>query len=490
MKAGPSRHVYDVAIVGGQLAGAIAAALLCKRGHKVLVVEHDGLAAGYTHEGYVLPFSPFVMPALKSTPSLEGALSEIGIATDVHRAMDMVGQGVALIRPGSRMVLKQGVARAEEFKRALGESGAALAAELDARTATQERFEALWRALAPFPATGFWDRLRVRRAAARFRDLNPLVAELPQSDAWTTLRGLLPLTNFMHAPHSWGALRTTALHLGTLHSFPGGREGLRDVIFKRVTDLGGDVISHRDDAMVEAIAFDERQSVGLQLVAGSATVKASALISATDAAALRRLIVEKKRVRKLSALLDGVTARDLLFSMNWIVPERALPRGLGPLSVVRPDEAPDRSMIVQVRPAIREDKARHAMMMITAATVIPQTARERGDGHLADIVAQMERWLDALCPFMKEHVVSRSTPYLHAQGARGSRLVPHPLLAFDEPSWLGLTGLPLRLPMPRVYLANREVLPGLGLEGEAMAGIRAAAEVTQFLHRKNPLERT
>ena len=52
---GPTRHVYDVAVVGGQLSGAIAATLLARRGYQVLYVEHDGTGAGYAHDGWLLP---------------------------------------------------------------------------------------------------------------------------------------------------------------------------------------------------------------------------------------------------------------------------------------------------------------------------------------------------------------------------------------------------------------------------------------------------
>ena len=43
--AGPSMHVYDVIVVGGQVAGALAATLLAKHGYRVLLIEHDGMGA-------------------------------------------------------------------------------------------------------------------------------------------------------------------------------------------------------------------------------------------------------------------------------------------------------------------------------------------------------------------------------------------------------------------------------------------------------------
>ena len=91
-------------------------------------------------------------------------------------------------------------------------------------------------------------------------------------------------------------------------------------------------------------------------------------------------------------------------------------------------------------------------------------------------------------PFTQEQRVLRSAPYLDAGGVRGSRLMPHPLYTFEAEAFLGVTGLKQRTPAKNVLLAGREVLPGLGLEGEFLAGMRAARLVQEMLKKKNPLK--
>ena len=49
----PARHVYDVLVIGAELGGALAAALLAKRGLRVLWAEHAQLASGYEHDGFL-----------------------------------------------------------------------------------------------------------------------------------------------------------------------------------------------------------------------------------------------------------------------------------------------------------------------------------------------------------------------------------------------------------------------------------------------------
>ena len=86
LNTGPSRHIYDVIALGGQLGGALAAALLAKRGYRVLLVDHDGLGPGYEHDGFILPYAPFVAPPLKTMPVIGDALQELGLNVTIQRA--------------------------------------------------------------------------------------------------------------------------------------------------------------------------------------------------------------------------------------------------------------------------------------------------------------------------------------------------------------------------------------------------------------------
>ena len=53
---------------------------------------------------------------------------------------------------------------------------------------------------------------------------------------------------------------------------------------------------------------------------------------------------------------------------------------------------------------------------------------------------------------------------------------------------LGVEGLNQRTGVRNLFLASREVLPGLGLEGELLAGVRAARLVQEVVHKLDPLK--
>src|SRR5207248_1325890 len=112
-----------------------------------------------------------------------------------------------------------------------------------------------------------------------------------------------------------------------------------------------------------------------------------------------------------------------------------------------------------------------------------------GEAHLQDLAKQISARLEDLLPFARPSAVVISSPQLDAGGVRGSRLLPHPLYGVEGESLLGVAGLSPRTAVKNLYLAGREVLPGLGLEGEFLAGARAARLVQESLGKKNPLKR-
>jgi phytoene dehydrogenase-like protein len=296
----------------------------------------------------------------------------------------------------------------------------------------------------------------------------------------------------VHVDHREGlsSTRPISLLLQGPHVWPGGRDGLRETLLNRLAELGGDVLAHDATTVVEEIAFDGSKVSGIKLVKSDTIYKAPCVIGATDSAALRRLIADKRKHRALAELLDGPAAKRILFAVNWVVPESALPRGMGQTVVLQPTDAGLTPIVVQVSPARSapgEPPANDDERVVCAGTFVENTVRDLGEEQLTELAERINLELDRLMPFTRERSKVISAPYLHASGVRGSRLMPHPLLRLDEGALLGVTGLPIRAPAKHLFLASREVLPGLGLEGEIMAGMRAAKLVQETIKKANPL---
>jgi phytoene dehydrogenase-like protein len=284
--------------------------------------------------------------------------------------------------------------------------------------------------------------------------------------------------------------RPLSLLLQGPHTWPGGRDGFRELLLNRLSELGGDVLSHDASTVVEEIAFEGNKVAGIKLVKSDTVYKAPCVIGASDAAALRRLISDKRKHRALAELLDGPAAKRILFSVNWVVPESALPRGMGQTVVVAPADAGLSPILVQVGPARAapgEPPVSEELRVVCAGTFIEGSVRDMGEDQLVSLSERISQELDRLMPFTRQTAKVVSAPYLHASGVRGARLLPHPLLKLDGESLLGVTGLPVRAPVKHLFLAGREVLPGLGLEGEVIAGVRAAKLVQETIKKANPL---
>lgn len=497
--SGPSRHVYDVIVIGSQLGGALAAALLAKRSHRVLLVEHDGMGPGYEHGGYVLPYAPFVAPPLKTMPTVEEALTELGLTATVQRALRPHVPELQLLLPKSRLDLHADTARRKaEAARELGEEGEVLLGALAGAAVQHEGSDAFLKAAPPLPPDGFFEGWNLKKLIKAHPGLEATPRLAGDSAPVRLVRGLLPFVSHLENPESpLSQTRPLSQVLSSPSCFSGGREGLRELLSRRVVELGGDVLGRDSPSgfIVEELTFDGSKFAGMKLLRSDTVYRAACLVAATDAGGLRRLVTDKKHHRGLLEHLDQSSTKSLLFTVNWVVPESALPRGLGELALVDTGDPELGPLLVQVHlarsapgPGGKEGKEVEGLRVVCAGVFVPASYRDLGEEHLQGVASRIDEHLDTLMPFTAQHRLLRSAPYLDAGGVRGSRLMPHPLYSFESEAFLGVTGLTQRTPAKNILLASREVLPGLGLEGELLVGIRAARMVQDMLKKKDPLK--
>ncbi len=493
--SGPSRHVYDVIILGSQIGGALAAALLARRNYRVLLIDHEGTGTGYEHEGFVLPYAPAISPALKTMPAVEEAFTELGLTTTVQRAMRPHLPDIQLILPQHRVDLHTDlIRRRAELAREFGETAEGLLSALSATSTQHEASDAFFKEQPALPPDGFFEKWGLKKKVGQHPGLEVHPRLSNNTPPGALLRGLLPFLSYLDSPSSPLALtRPLSQALQAPHRYPAGNEGLRDLLIKRLAELGGDALTREnsDSFIVEEISFDGARFAGVKLLRSDVLYRASCMISAMDSGGLRRLVRDRKRHRRLLEQLDSSSTKSLLFSVNWVVPAEALPRGMGELLLVETADAELNPLLVQVHPArTAGGKEDETLRVVCAGAFVPASARELGEEHMAALAQRIDAQLDALMPFTQEKRVLRSAPYLDAGGVRGSRLMPHPLYGFEEAeAFLGVTGLKQRTQAKNILLAGREVLPGLGLEGEFLAGMRAARLVQEMLKKKNPLKR-
>ncbi len=490
----PATHrVYDACVVGSQLGGVLAGALLARRGYRVLHVDHDGMGPSYEDRGWLLPWVPALLPSPRLFPAAEAALQELGLLADVQRGLEPSGPDLQLLLPRARLELARDPARrTAELRREWPADAERLEAAMGGLAARFDRATPFLAAHPPLPAAGLRDRWALGRA---LRAAPPGAEGEPDPfaglESHPVARGLSVLARFLGyldgEPPPLAAARLLGSATRGSHRIPGGLEMLREMIRRKIADSRGELLGGEGGAAVaEGLSFDGRRSAAVRVAGSKDDFAARVFVLATDAPAARRLLPEAEREGRRGRLLAGLRADRQVAAVNWVVGPRALPPGLGDTSLVLPEGGEEgESVLLQVSPARRapgKGERQEGVQVLCAAGFLPAAARDQGEAALLAWAARLRESLAGALPFFDRHLLAESLPLFAAsREKRGSRLMPHPLYQVAAPGPLGITGLPTRSPWDNVLFAGREVIPGLGVEGEFHAGLQAAAAAERLL---------
>jgi hypothetical protein len=470
----PTKHLYDAIVVGSQLAGALAACVLAKRGFSVLAIPHDGLAKPYVFRDYQFSHGPFLTGALDRIPTLDTVLNEIGLTslkkTSVH-------SGLQLLRPRHWFELHPELGhRAREVARALGDSaGEAFLEALDRAAKGHDPTDGFFSSKPDVPPDGWLARWKLKRHLARFEGLLT-DSTLKSDDANEAL--LRSLSNFVAATQ--GPIvrsRTLSRLFPTPHTFLGGRESVFAALMARARELGADVL---DDERVSEIRFSGSSAAGVRLQHFNDDVRGLSVLAACDLSALGPLLPESKQP-SCAKLASRLSVSHVVFSTHAVVPERAVPRGLGVLGLIEGTDRGLGPLLFELSPAIKNGTAT-GERVLTLSVHVSREFRQSGAEVLPKLIDRMWQSTEDVLPFTRPHLVFESTPWRDAPDVRDGVVEPLPTYEVAD-SILGVTGLSTKSPWPRLFTTSREVLPGLGLEGEAIASMRAVWAVERLLKR-------
>jgi len=486
---GPSRHVYDVLVLGAELGGALAAALLAKRGLRVLWAEHAQLAPGYEHDGFLFSSPPYVVPPFRMWPMVESCFTELGLTTGFQRALKPVGPW-QIVLPRHRLDLPpEPPRRLAELQREFGTGGSRVAETLAALTAMPEASDPFFRFLDDFSPGGWLERIRLRRRAAKVEGLirpSPLSADEPLD---ALLSSAVPFLVQQEPTGPLAVTRVLAQLMKSALRLPGGREGLRETLGRRFTELGGTLLPQEGlvGRAVDGIDFEGPQ-VTLRVRGAEAVYRAQWLVAAMDPGLLAGLLPEEGPGKKLAEHLGGLTPQRLVLTVHWVLPEKALPRGMGELLLM--DGGQTGPVWIQVHPTRRAGARgdEESLRTVSASALVGAGVRDAGESGLRLPAAGVERALEALMPFSVAQRVARSVPLVDGPGAlagAGPQVVYGPA----DGSATGLEGLGVRTPAKHVLYVGREAILGLGLEGELLGAARAAGLVHEHVRKRDPLKR-
>jgi phytoene dehydrogenase-like protein len=507
-----TQRLYDVCVVGSQLGGVVAGALLARRGFRVLHVAHGDPGFHYVDHGYLLPFGPAVIPSPRHLPSAEAVLAELGLATDVSRALAPSDPDLQILLPRHRVDLfREPALLRTELRREWPREAEPLEAAFGGLSSLFDFAGFFLRASPPLPPDGFVERHAVRKAlkvaasapgapSRRVDEARPFEGFHEHELVRSVVTGHRFLTYLDGPPSPLSLVRLLGGAFRGTNRLPGGLGTLREMVRRRIAESRGELRGGPGEpALASALELDGGRVAAVRLADSPDAHVARAFVVATDAARLLALLPADVRGGRAGEALRRVRVARQLLTVNLVVRETALPPALGDNVLALRDaergDGLDNAVLLQVLPARRDakkgpEKGTQATDVVADERVVCASGFVPAGAPRAELEAAATRIREAVAdaiPFFERHLVAESAPVLAA--GSGDGLPPdHPLHHADREDPLGVTGLPVRGPWKNLFFAGREVIPGLGVEGEFYAGIQAAAHVAALLGRKDVLK--
>jgi hypothetical protein len=500
-----SRVSCDVVVVGSELAGLATAALIAQGtgGKRVIVVDDNDPCLALPLGDRFAPTAPSIvrlgattgtdrtslLPT--TTPTVQSPvatlLDSLGMKQDLRRVLGETG-GLGIIDdPDIRMVVPvDGDARVRELSRVFGaEEGALTAVKLGELSADARH--GLYAEATLLHEDGFFDRLFGRGAKKRIAELgaagsldddDPLALQLASLSLGVAAAQLVPFVQGLPSASAKGfagLLASLQLQSG-VHGAPRGGLGARAALAELLADI---VRRHRGEvlrAKVEGVEADGK-NITVVKASGANDYVARVVVDATSRRDFSARLPEGRRKEKLLESEKRVQLAGDAAVVRWLVPSSSLPRGLPPMSLVlRPPEGVPSvggAVLIGVyggAPLKEGHKAAgvdEGLVAIVAATTCPLDTSEAA-------AASVEGVLDHLLPFAKEQLKARDV----VTGVPARAALPQWVVVDSEHP---LRGRRPMTPFSNLLRAGRDLVPGLGVEGELLAARSVASVVEELL---------
>lgn len=489
-----SRH-YDVVVLGRSLGALLAAALLARREFRVLLLGQGELPPRYRVTGRVLARRSCNLLAATS-PVFRRVIQELAqtqkfrrLTTPLDPMFSYVSSSVRFEVPPDIDLFTREIEREfPEVRQPIAEFYADISRLNGIADGALER-ESVW------PPGTLFERLETGRSAAALPSIQesdpdfPLLDRLPQDHPFKSV-ARLPAFFACHYgidEKSLPPLALARLHgawTRGVHSLVGGETALEDFLIDRIQAHGGvcrlrsrasDLVIRRGK-VVGIREDDDEELVGTEAVVSNMSGEALAELSDGDGVT--------KKARENWPRVEVVGGQ---FLVSLRIDPEAWPAPLGQESFVVP-KAPELPTLHLSRLPDGDDlEGEPKSLLLLARAIVPDPmldrllgAREAVLASLREVLPFLDRhlWLvdspnDGLPAWLYEETpagrVRHTLERVHLPETQSAPEPMQPRLAIKPLGYLGLSGEPVRGPVPGTYLLGPTVLPLLGQEGEILA---------------------
>jgi phytoene dehydrogenase-like protein len=173
-------NYYDVVVCGGELTGVVSAALLGRRGYRVLLIGGESDRASFEAGGYTLSRAPALLPPVAGPP-IARVLQDLNCIQVVKRRAPPLAPSFQVVMPHHRFDVGDNEdLLGRELAREFGGERAAIEAAIARIAETSAVVEPLLATEITLPPDGFWERREVGRLESLLpRRGTDLLAPLP-----------------------------------------------------------------------------------------------------------------------------------------------------------------------------------------------------------------------------------------------------------------------------------------------------------------------
>lgn len=485
------RSYYDAVAVGARFGSLLTAALLAKRGFRVLVVRHDAHAGHYPIGDHRLPRSPFSFIAA-DTPIARRIFTELAIHQSFRQKSVVHDPAFQVVLPGHRFDL---AATPSDLARELDREFPTVARALETFFEQQRTFAAAMdRALdqdVAIPALGFFEERALTRAFAHIpKDV------LSEPDPLRMLPEEHPFRLVFHAPtrfsdamdpdHVQGprARRAFAARCSGGAAVVDGADAIRDLLVQSIRAHKGEVF---EKDKIDKILVHKQRGVaeGVRLAASGDEIGAGHVILGSDVSTIMNLLPDRQPFEALFEEIGEPVVRYYRYTLNLLVHADVVPVGIArDVFFVRDVSAPlSGANCLHIETHSERDGTR----LICVEALLPRRQVDETEDLFETLREKLIAALAELIPFLEEHIVFSDSPHDGRPGmakdgsavqptepwARGPKTM-ETVLGYPLTSTHGLAALPTRTPIQNLLLANEQVVPGLGIEGTMIAAWNAA----------------
>ena len=478
---------FDVIVIGGQLAGRITAGLIARAGRRVLVIDQGESSPTYEDQGWLLPRHTLPAPNHEASAAIKNIHRSINFtAPPVMMGSEDNPLQIAMVRKRFKLHVDT-LARSRELTREIPETvkrSQILWQALTERDIEMDKYLAASPNLTPW---GFFQSWLVRRQWQLQEASANSQIDLEGLDMLGPVIEHPPIFfSYLQNPTGLGYSRLQGLYL-TQTQCPRSLDKPFDTMLdKHLESLG---VEFRRDKKIESIEVEKRRLSRLTLT-GDKNSYSSDFFIANTAIQLDSTLPEPHASKGYLKKPEHVPITGGVVTLNLVVRTQAIPEGLEKQILLADAPTP---LYMTLSPAWRSGVAlnkRHDPdhTVVSISQRVDDEALHNSKNPEALGLTMVERLAD-VAPFIQDQIVvssfSRAVDHLSASDKRDTHsLLIQPGYSPQSRAPLGIIGRNLRTRFKNLLHVGKDVLPGLGVEGEYLTGQAAAEQLQKLAKRK------